>query len=115
VIGYYLDCLHRLGAELSISTELAEATWEVEKLAEASGDRGLARIDEPYRRAITGIYARLAATMKRSSAILPQGARRSGPSPMPSPARCARISSRSPMRSPRVGAERWRGAAGSDG
>jgi len=115
VIGYYLDCLHRLGAELSISTELAEATWEVEKLAEASGDRGLARIDEPYRRAITGIYARLAATYEALVGHPPPGARRSGPSPMPSPARCARISSRSPMRSPRVGAGRWRGAAGSGG
>jgi len=61
-IGDYLEQLHRLGAELSISTELAEVTSGVERLAEASGDTGRARKDEPYRRAITGIYARLAAT-----------------------------------------------------
>ena len=64
VLGFYLDALHRLGAELSISTELAEVTPAVEALAEASGDYGRARADEPYRRAITGIYARLAATYK---------------------------------------------------
>ena len=34
----YLDQLHALGAELSISTELASTTPEVEKLAESSGD-----------------------------------------------------------------------------
>ena len=62
VIGFYLDALHRLGAEFSISTELAAVTPAVEALAEASGDFGRARSDEPYRRAITGIYARLAAT-----------------------------------------------------
>ena len=64
-LSRYLDKLHALGAELSISTELAEATWEVEKLAEASGDRSATRRDEPYRRAITGIYARLAATYRQ--------------------------------------------------
>jgi phosphoenolpyruvate carboxylase len=64
VLRRYLDKLHALGAELSISTELAETSWEVEKLAEASGDRSEARRDEPYRRALTGVYARLAATYK---------------------------------------------------
>jgi phosphoenolpyruvate carboxylase len=62
VLGYYLRELHALGAELSISTELAEVTWEVEKLAENSGDKSSTRSDEPYRRAITGIYSRLAKT-----------------------------------------------------
>jgi phosphoenolpyruvate carboxylase len=37
----------------------------VEKLAEASGDRSATRRDEPYRRAITGIYARLTATYRQ--------------------------------------------------
>lgn len=58
----YLDQLHALGAELSISTELASTTPEVEKLAQSSGDTNPARRDEPYRRALTGCYARLAAT-----------------------------------------------------
>jgi phosphoenolpyruvate carboxylase len=64
VLTDYLDQLHELGAELSISTEHAAATAEVEALAEASQDTGAARSDEPYRRAITGIYARLAATFE---------------------------------------------------
>ncbi len=62
VIGYYLDCVHALGAELSISTELATVDPRVIALAEASGDDAPSRIDEPYRRALSGIYARLCAT-----------------------------------------------------
>ena len=62
VLTYYLDQVHALGAELSISTELAQITPEVERLAERSGDDSPARRDEPYRRALSGIYARLAAT-----------------------------------------------------
>lgn len=71
VIGYYLNELHLLGAELSISTELAEVTWEVEKLAESSGDKSSARSDEPYRRAITGIYSRLSKTYEMLTGRLP--------------------------------------------
>ncbi|MFB0873997.1 MULTISPECIES: phosphoenolpyruvate carboxylase [unclassified Sphingobium] len=61
-IAYYLDALHGLGAELSLSTELAHVPDAVLALAEASGDASPSRKDEPYRRAISGIYARLAAT-----------------------------------------------------
>ena len=63
-IGHYLDCLHALGAELSISTELAETTPAVSALANASGDTAPSRNDEPYRRAVSGIYARLSATFE---------------------------------------------------
>ena len=62
VLGYYLDAVHALGAELSISTDLAPADDAVRMLAEASGDTAESRSDEPYRRALSGIYARLAAT-----------------------------------------------------
>jgi phosphoenolpyruvate carboxylase len=62
VLGSYLDQLHALGAELSISTGLATATDAVLALAAGSGDTSPARQDEPYRRALSGIYARLAAT-----------------------------------------------------
>ncbi len=62
VLTYYLDQVHALGAELSISTELAPITPEVERLAARSGDDSPARRDEPYRRALSDIYARLAAT-----------------------------------------------------
>jgi phosphoenolpyruvate carboxylase len=64
-LASYLDQLHALGAELSISTELAKTTSELEQLAESSGDLNRARRDEPYRRAITGCYARLAATYEK--------------------------------------------------
>ena len=62
VLGHYLDAVHALGAELSISTELAPVDGRVLALAEASGDNAPSRTDEPYRRALSGIYARLCAT-----------------------------------------------------
>ncbi len=62
VLVYYLDAVNALGAELSISTDLAAADAAVQQLAEASGDSAASRADEPYRRALSGIYARLAAT-----------------------------------------------------
>ncbi|PZU11954.1 phosphoenolpyruvate carboxylase [Sphingomonas sp.] len=62
VLAHYCELLHALGGELSISSELAPVTGEVAALAELSHDDGPARADEPYRRAVTGIYARVAAT-----------------------------------------------------
>jgi phosphoenolpyruvate carboxylase len=62
VLGYYLDQVHALGAELSISTEHTPVDDELLALANASGDMAPSRGDEPYRRALSGIYARLAAT-----------------------------------------------------
>ncbi len=62
VLGYYCEAVHALGAELSISTEHATADPAIEALAAASGDDATSRADEPYRRALSGIYARLAAT-----------------------------------------------------
>ena len=61
-LSHYLDELHALGAELSLSTELTKPSAAVIELADRSGDVHASRRDEPYRRAITGIYARLAAT-----------------------------------------------------
>jgi phosphoenolpyruvate carboxylase len=43
----------------------------VARLADASGDGSAARADEPYRRALTGIYARLAATAEQLSGAPP--------------------------------------------
>ncbi|WP_287979075.1 phosphoenolpyruvate carboxylase [Sphingomonas sp.] len=62
VLVFYMDAVHALGAELSISTEHAEVEPAVAALADASGDAAASRSDEPYRRALSGIYARLAAT-----------------------------------------------------
>ena len=62
-IKYLLEQLHQLGAELSTTTSLISVpNVELMKLAEQSPDKSLHRLDEPYRRAITGFYARLAAT-----------------------------------------------------
>lgn len=62
VLSHYLNEVHALGAELSLSTELVEITPAVAELAEESGDTSPTRSDEPYRRALRGIYARLAAS-----------------------------------------------------
>ena len=62
-LRFYLTEVHELGAELSISALLAPVTPEMRALAEASPDHSAHREDEPYRRALIGIYARLAATL----------------------------------------------------
>ncbi len=64
---WYLSEVHALGRDLSISVQLTPVPDEVLRLAEASGDTSEARANEPYRRALTGIYARLAATAERLS------------------------------------------------
>ncbi len=60
---FYLDELHHLGAELSMSRMLVDCSPAVEALADTSGDDSPHREDEPYRRAAAGIHARLAATL----------------------------------------------------
>jgi phosphoenolpyruvate carboxylase len=62
-LRFYLTEVHELGAELSISGTLAAVTPEMQALAERSPDHNVHRADEPYRRALIGIYARLAATL----------------------------------------------------
>jgi phosphoenolpyruvate carboxylase len=62
LLADYLEQLNALGAELSLSSELASVSEALDKLAQRGGDVNPARADEPYRRAITGMYARLAAT-----------------------------------------------------
>ncbi|MGH8232329.1 MAG: phosphoenolpyruvate carboxylase [Steroidobacteraceae bacterium] len=71
VLTHYLDSVHAMGAELSISTELATVTKEVIALAEASADANPTRRDEPYRRALIGCYARLAATYQKLTGLPP--------------------------------------------
>jgi phosphoenolpyruvate carboxylase len=63
-LGYYLDELHALGAELSLASNLASVSSELAALAEAAGDSATPRRKEPYRRAITGMYSRLARTAR---------------------------------------------------
>jgi phosphoenolpyruvate carboxylase len=62
VLRFYLEELHALGAELSLAAHLADVSEELRTLAEHSPDRSPHRSGEPYRLAVSGIYARLAAT-----------------------------------------------------
>jgi phosphoenolpyruvate carboxylase len=65
VFEHYLAQVHALGAELSQSATLVPTTFELLRLADAGGDRSVQRADEPYRRALTGVYARVYATANR--------------------------------------------------
>ncbi|MCP5248248.1 MAG: phosphoenolpyruvate carboxylase [Candidatus Accumulibacter sp.] len=62
---FYLGEIHALGRELPLSHTLVAVSEALEALAEASPDTAPQRLDEPYRRALTGIYARLAATASK--------------------------------------------------
>ena len=64
-LHYYLEELHLLGGELSIAAHLADVSEELRALAERSPDTSPHRSGEPYRLAVSGIYARLAATAKK--------------------------------------------------
>jgi phosphoenolpyruvate carboxylase len=63
-LRHYLTEVHYLGGDLSVSAMLNECTPDMQALAESSPDQNVHRMDEPYRRALTGVYARLAATLK---------------------------------------------------
>lgn len=63
-LRHYLTEVHYLGKELSVSALLLKFAKKMQDLANASPDTNEHRQDEPYRRALTGMYARLAATLK---------------------------------------------------
>ena len=63
-LTHYLEEIHRLGSELSLSTRLVRPTPGLLALAAMAGDENPHRADEPYRQALIGIYSRLAATAK---------------------------------------------------
>ena len=62
VLRFYLEELHVLGSELSLAAHLAEVSKDLRSLAERSPDKSPHRSGEPYRLAVSGIYARLTAT-----------------------------------------------------
>src|SRR5450830_1806083 len=64
ILDFYLDEVHLLGAELSISTLMVSVSPALQALADASPDQSPHRSDEPYRRALIYIYARLASTAR---------------------------------------------------
>ncbi|SPE35449.1 Phosphoenolpyruvate carboxylase [Burkholderiales bacterium] len=61
---FYLEEVHALGAELSVSSLLASVSEPLLELADKSPDRSPHRAAEPYRRALVGVYARLAASTR---------------------------------------------------
>jgi len=64
-LRHYLTQVHYLGAELSMSDRLVQVSSEMQALARKSSDKNEHRSDEPYRRALIGIYSRLAATLEQ--------------------------------------------------
>jgi phosphoenolpyruvate carboxylase len=70
-LSHYLNELHQLGAELSLSLRLTDVSAALLALADASGDHSSQREDEPYRRALVGIYSRLAATHEKLLGVPP--------------------------------------------
>ncbi|WP_426163999.1 phosphoenolpyruvate carboxylase [Sandarakinorhabdus sp. DWP1-3-1] len=63
-LGHYLRELNVLGAELSMSSAHVAVSEAVAALADNSGDTAASRADEPYRRALSGVYARTAASYR---------------------------------------------------
>jgi phosphoenolpyruvate carboxylase len=63
-LQHYLSEVHQLGGELSMSAQWVRMTPAMAALADRSPDTSEHRRDEPYRRALIGMYARLAATLQ---------------------------------------------------
>ena len=67
--GHHLGAIFDLSRDLSMSARLITPTAALDALAERSQDDSPFRSDEPYRRALRGIHARMWAT---AAAVLPQ-------------------------------------------
>jgi phosphoenolpyruvate carboxylase len=65
VLRHYLNEIHELGAELSVSQRLVGSADALDDLVNRSGDANPHREDTPYRRALIGVYARVAATLEK--------------------------------------------------
>jgi phosphoenolpyruvate carboxylase len=64
-LAHHLAAVHRLSIELAMSSRLVTPTPELLELAERSRDDSPFRADEPYRRALRGVHARLHAYASR--------------------------------------------------
>ncbi|SOD40348.1 phosphoenolpyruvate carboxylase [Nitrosovibrio sp. Nv4] len=71
-LDFYMGEVHQIGRKLSLTERLVNVDEALAKLAEASPDRATSRADEPYRRALIGIYARLAATSQGLGHVIRQ-------------------------------------------
>lgn len=63
-LNFYLEELNKLGDELSLSAIIVGVSDTLRDFADRSPDNSPHRMVEPYRRAISWIYARLAATQQ---------------------------------------------------
>jgi phosphoenolpyruvate carboxylase len=63
-LTHHLSGLWELADSLSMSDRLIEPTIELLALADSSGDASAFRADEPYRRALRGMHARLSAVAR---------------------------------------------------
>ncbi|MBE2248925.1 MAG: phosphoenolpyruvate carboxylase [Myxococcus sp.] len=84
-LNHYLEELHQLGAELSMSSGLTRVSDDLMELAIASPDHSEHRRDEPYRKALALIYARLAGALRALTGGTPLRPERSGTEPYRSP------------------------------
>ncbi len=64
-LDFFMGEVHLIGRRLSLTDRLVEFSDELRQLANDSPDHAESRADEPYRRALIGIYARLASTSQR--------------------------------------------------
>ena len=64
ILDFYLEEVHALGAELSMSDMMVQVSPALAALAAHSPDQSEHRRDELYRRALIGVYARLAAAAR---------------------------------------------------
>ncbi|MEP3245593.1 MAG: phosphoenolpyruvate carboxylase [Sneathiella sp.] len=64
ILNHYLAELNTLGKELSLSTRIITVSDDLLALSSTSTDTSPHRVEEPYRRAIVHLYARIAATLQ---------------------------------------------------
>ncbi|TSD95303.1 phosphoenolpyruvate carboxylase [Skermania sp. ID1734] len=84
-MDHHLTELSHLEQELSMSARLVTVTYDLDALADAAGDVAAGHADEPYRRALRGIRARLTATGERILDSQPEHALPSSLPPYSSP------------------------------
>jgi phosphoenolpyruvate carboxylase len=65
IFEFYLNELHQLGAELSLSHARVSVSSQLAELVRRTPDESPRRTAEPYRQAIVGIYARLVASARQ--------------------------------------------------
>ena len=68
ILTHYLEQVGMLYKELALSARIRAVPAEIEALA-ASGESSAYRRDEPYRRAISGVYARLAGAAEQLAGV----------------------------------------------